>query len=319
MQHLSSRDSTRQTGERLAIALAVLVCVALTPLGARATGSDNCVNATAVSAVPYTDTTDNTAYTTEGGDPSACLGSQYTKSYWYHFTAPEDGLYLADTDGAGYDTVIAVYKASTGACGALTSAQLRGCNDQSALPSTDESMAGFAAAEGEKFLIEVMGSLGGAANSKLNIDFAHETTIAPVKGFTVKIPEGAPSVIKVVKVKVKNSGTDGPAGHVVQLRAAETNLFGGASCGATLTTPDLDKDAPGAQDTITLAAGKKVNATFELSVFSSAVYAPLAAPMRCTFEVYTATGPLSTATDLKQADTSDDSTVIVVDVIDKND
>jgi len=156
MQHLSSRDSTRQTGERLAIALSVLVCLALTPLRVRATGSDNCVNATAVSTPPYTDTTDNTAYTTEAGDPSACLGSQYTKSYWYHFTAPEDGLYIADTEGAGYDTVVAVYKASTGDCGALTSAQLKGCNDQSSLPFGAESLAGFAAEEGEKFLVEVM-------------------------------------------------------------------------------------------------------------------------------------------------------------------
>jgi hypothetical protein len=65
----------------------------------------------------------STSFATSSGDPSPSCVSSFGKGVWYVFTAPANGVVIADTIGSGFDTGLGVY---SGTCGSLS---LVTCND----------------------------------------------------------------------------------------------------------------------------------------------------------------------------------------------
>jgi hypothetical protein len=74
--------------------------------------NDDFDSATAISALPFTDTISTVDATTAGDDPS-CNGNEH--SVWYSFTPTQDVTLRADTSGSDYATSLGVYIGSRGA------------------------------------------------------------------------------------------------------------------------------------------------------------------------------------------------------------
>ncbi|OGO50033.1 MAG: hypothetical protein A2148_02980 [Chloroflexi bacterium RBG_16_68_14] len=76
--------------------------------------NDQYTDVTTIAALPFTDTADTDAATTQFGEPrSGC--SYYdgvSSTVWYRFTPSQDALLLADTTGSDFDTVLAVWTQS---------------------------------------------------------------------------------------------------------------------------------------------------------------------------------------------------------------
>lgn len=88
--------------------------------------SDSCSGAKTILVTPYSDTVDTTLATDSADDPvRGCGNASRTKSVWYRFTAPSEGVLSADTFGSDYDTILSTF---TGSCG-LFSGVPGGCND----------------------------------------------------------------------------------------------------------------------------------------------------------------------------------------------
>ncbi len=76
--------------------------------------NDNFANATAITAVPFTDGPDLTGATTETNEPTPSCGGAPSGSVWYAFTPPSTGSYTMDaTANSGFGFVIE-YAAYTG-------------------------------------------------------------------------------------------------------------------------------------------------------------------------------------------------------------
>lgn len=90
---------------------------------AAAPANDDFGSATAVSALPFSDTISTVDATTAADDPQDCVGTGPT--VWYSYTAAETIHLSAHTLGSDYDTGLSVY---TGARGSLSQIA---CNDDS--------------------------------------------------------------------------------------------------------------------------------------------------------------------------------------------
>lgn len=74
--------------------------------------NDDFLDVTTITALPFTDTVDTEAATTEHGEPTpSCIGTA-ASTVWYSFTPAEDTLLVAYTTGSDFDTVIAVWAGS---------------------------------------------------------------------------------------------------------------------------------------------------------------------------------------------------------------
>lgn len=297
---------------RGAVGVAVAAVIAAPPTSrpAFAAGADACSSAVDISSVtlPYTDTTNNTAFTS-AGDPTACDGSAFQKSFWYKFTAPLTGLYGVSTVGSGYDTRIAVYKATTATCGGLGISELAACNDSTL--ASNEAQEAFYAKAGNQYLIQV-GSWGSSsATAKMTLDYGHETVVGIPKGLKVKIPVDAPSITKTIKVPVANVSND-PTGHAIA-----ANVFtSGCPSTVTLSPVDLDPKLGGIQNPVNLGAGKKTTATFDITLPADAfLTASPKIPSRCRLNFTT----YQPGTAEPQSVRSNDTVYIPVEVTDLND
>lgn len=86
--------------------------------------NDLCSAAFVITANNYTNA-QSTSLAASTGDPSpSCVGT-FGKGVWYVYTAPSNGIVIADTIGSSFDTAMGVY---SGSCGALT---LLACDDDS--------------------------------------------------------------------------------------------------------------------------------------------------------------------------------------------
>jgi PKD repeat protein len=77
--------------------------------------NDLFVNATAIGALPFSDTTDLTAASVEAGEPSPSCAAPFggvTGSAWYRFTPAETGSLSASAFG-GFSTVVAAYSGTS--------------------------------------------------------------------------------------------------------------------------------------------------------------------------------------------------------------
>lgn len=91
--------------------------------------NDDFDSATAITALPFTVDQDTTQSTKAADDPTSCY-SWGSRSVWFDYTAPADGVVRASSTSTGYQPVIAVY---TGDRGALT--QLPGACTANSGPS----------------------------------------------------------------------------------------------------------------------------------------------------------------------------------------
>ena len=112
---------TRHNTFRLAFALLMSMALALpgvpTALAAPPL-NDNFANATAIGALPFSDSVDNTEGTTELDEPQFCSGSPQT--VWYSFTPVANAVVRADMAGSSFfDTNLVVYQAAGPGFGGL--------------------------------------------------------------------------------------------------------------------------------------------------------------------------------------------------------
>ncbi|MBI5567855.1 MAG: hypothetical protein HY870_23360, partial [Chloroflexi bacterium] len=140
-----------------AVTLGAMVRVALSAPLYQAPANDAFATASIIGALPYTNTQNTAAATTQAQDPVyACIANSATTnngrgwhSVWYAYTATAAGTLHVDTVGSNYDTVVGVWR---GAFGSLTSV---GCDDDSGGSYT--SSVNAAIASGTTYYIEVAG------------------------------------------------------------------------------------------------------------------------------------------------------------------
>ena len=147
----------------------------------------------------------------------------------------------------------------------------------------------------------------------------HDTAIPPLGVVKVKIADGATTVTKKLKVKVRNADLNETAGHQVQL--AVTN----STCPASLLLDamnqpivvDFDPKSPTVGDTVTVPGGKTKSAVVPLLIVAADYLSPNAvSPARCSLTfVATSLDSLPVA----EVNPSNNQVTVTIDVIDKND
>ncbi len=110
----------RRIGAMAATLALVFLGLIPAPLVLAATpANDNIAAATVISSLPFSDVVDNTAATTEQGEPQFCNFSPQT--VWYSITPSVDSVLRADMAGSGFfDTVLTVYQSSGPGFGGLS-------------------------------------------------------------------------------------------------------------------------------------------------------------------------------------------------------
>jgi photosystem II stability/assembly factor-like uncharacterized protein len=120
--------------------------------------NDNFANATAIKAVPFTDTVDNSSATTEITDPTPpCITNSTnlrTKTVWYVYTAGGNGAVTIDTIGSSYDTTLSVWTASGGVGASLQFTNVA-CNDDIIRGVATQSRLTFNASAGITYYVMI--------------------------------------------------------------------------------------------------------------------------------------------------------------------
>jgi hypothetical protein len=136
-----------------------------------------------------------------------------------------------------------------------------------------------------------------------------EFFVESMRPVTIRIPAGSGEVRKTIKPSVRRS-RDIPAG------SAELEVTVGASDGdcpsGTIGFFDLDRRTAGMQTRVRLKRGKRAKGTMGLVIRADAFDSPSdESPRRCT--------ALITATGDGDTDPSNNTTRLVIDVVDRND
>ena len=120
--------------------------------------NDNFANATLVTALPFSNTVDNSSATTEATDPTPpCVPhstNPRTKTVWYAYTAGGTGSVTLDTVGSSYDTTLSVWTASGGTGQSLQFTNVF-CNDDIEPGIVTQSRLTFAASAGTTYFIMI--------------------------------------------------------------------------------------------------------------------------------------------------------------------
>lgn len=116
--------------------------------------NDDFASAATVGALPYETGVENAGATLQLGEPQSQCGT-VTNTLWYSFTPSASGRFLADTMGADFNTILAVYEGS-----GLSSLTLIACSDDSAPVYHSRSQAYFRGVAGHTYFIQG-GSKGG--------------------------------------------------------------------------------------------------------------------------------------------------------------
>lgn len=141
-----------------------------------AASNDNFANATVITALPFSDSVDNTDATVEAGEqpPSCAFGSASGKTVWYTFTPAATGL-VSITINAPFSTVVAV---DTGSVDGLAEVICRG---------PFGGLSTFTAQAGTTYHFQVDGMFGGSGLLQFSLfaivpppndNFAAATSIA---------------------------------------------------------------------------------------------------------------------------------------------
>lgn len=119
--------------------------------------NDDCANAIPVAMGTFLG---DTSEATNDGE-AVCGASLTTADVWFRFVPPAYGIYMVDSIGSSYDTVVSVHSGCPG-----TMSNQIACNDDY---SGLQSMVKFTAYTGNEYLIRVSGSNGAAGSFQLTI------------------------------------------------------------------------------------------------------------------------------------------------------
>lgn len=141
--------------------------------------NDNCTDATTIpsanTAIQWSSPLINTrAATVASCENTETCGTNNTKSVWWEFTPPRDGLMNLNTVGSNYDTVLSVFTACARlVSGNCSQATLRGCNDDDIAAGVLTSrMTDFPVNGGSTYRFKVSAYNDNAAgDAKLNIQW----------------------------------------------------------------------------------------------------------------------------------------------------
>ncbi len=150
--------------------------------------NDRCSNATIVTTNPYTNTVSTANSSTESSDPAVTCGNgSKSRSIWYRYTPPENGLVTVNTSGSNYNTILSVY---TGTCLSLTSLA---CNDDA---EGSQSQLIFSVTSGTTYYFMVTSYNGTEGTLTFNLSFtpAQEgyLSVSPPTGFEPSGNSGGP-------------------------------------------------------------------------------------------------------------------------------
>ena len=95
------------------LALVLLPLARTSPALAAAPSNDDFANATAITSLPYSDSTSAVEATKVGDPVNSCSGND-DNTLWYSFTPSADGYADVNTFGSDYDTTLAAYTESAG-------------------------------------------------------------------------------------------------------------------------------------------------------------------------------------------------------------
>jgi len=184
--------------------------------------NDECVGATVIPAIPYTDTVDTTTATNNPSDPLlTCNGGNDGNTVWYVWTPAEDIEVNISTDGStepGGDPLDTAHGVFTGTCDALTQVA---CVD---VGLTDNLI--FEATAGETYYVKFGEFLDGVGGGNLVV--------------TVDLPPPPEQII----LESTRDGFSAPIGTLAPL--AERSLLEGTSAAPTVQeVPMFMKDPSG--------------------------------------------------------------------------
>jgi len=200
-----------------------LALVASAGLARAQPANDDCADATVIGSLPFTDTVDTSAATTEAGDPVIDCDQQSfgqsTKSVWYRFTAPSGANLDIDTHGSDFDTVLVAWK---GACGALTDTAVCNADDYDDQFFDDQSRAILSLAPGESVYIEIVNDDGAGDSLVFNAKASPVFQVSPQPhdgstGYRPDVASGADGTFLVVY-------QDGDTDHVVGRRYCDGGI-----------------------------------------------------------------------------------------------
>ena len=106
---------------RRAVPAALVAGVALlvaAPAALAAPSNDGFADASAISALPFSDTVDTAGSTIESGEPQYCVYAE--NSVWYAITPQTDGILSTDTNGTFSSSQVNVYRAAGAGFGGLS-------------------------------------------------------------------------------------------------------------------------------------------------------------------------------------------------------
>ncbi|MEN0653525.1 MULTISPECIES: S8 family serine peptidase [Hyphobacterium] len=124
--------------------------------------NDNFANALVLTQPSQVVAFNNSAATKESGEPNHVSGGG--ASVWWSWTAPVSGQVRAETQSAGFDTMMGVYTGS-----AVNALSVVGQNDDIAFPSNTQSRVDFTATAGTTYRIAVDGYNGASGNANLSV------------------------------------------------------------------------------------------------------------------------------------------------------
>lgn len=131
--------------------------------------NDNCANAVAIAAFPFSDSRSNVGATTEAGEPQLCSNISATMWYSYTNTRPNTVSIVASTcTSSPTDTVLSAYQVTGAAC-AFAGFVNVACDDDGCGIIGGPSTISFDAAPGASYKIQVGGFAGSTGDITLNI------------------------------------------------------------------------------------------------------------------------------------------------------
>ena len=137
--------------------------------------NDAFANATPITALPFTDTVDTTAATSESGEPTTTCGFGYPlKTIWYAFTAGASGSVSATTNSS-YTPLVAAYTGNS-----LASLAQIGCSN-----GAYRNVLTFHANAGTTYFLQIAGLYGDGGPLQFHLD----VTPPPVASFYYYPPD----------------------------------------------------------------------------------------------------------------------------------
>jgi hypothetical protein len=138
-------------------------------------GNDDVSDALDLGSLPFDAGQAMWAATSAADDPVfPCTGLAHSRTVWFTYTAPDDGVLHLSTEGSGYDTVLAIWEGSRGDLTNL------GCHDDVVTGVQTTSRLATPIVAGATYLIEVAAyDIYGSGQLDLTADLGHFVDVVP--------------------------------------------------------------------------------------------------------------------------------------------